>query len=143
LPTVAAGPPPGHGWPRTRARCWLMVSGAHGSSHSAEVGRPCCSRRAAQCSAQCTWDLVVRLALPAKRVPVAKPVPTLDAVANTSTSRSGRGYVRARTAHVALPFLGGSVRHGLFSDGRTERRIFDALEQTGGGKQCARMDSCY
>jgi hypothetical protein len=93
LPTAAAGPPPGHGWPRTKTQCWLMVNGAlvttrchgrHGSSHSTGVGRPSCSLRAAQCSgAYWTWDLVVRLALPAKLVP------TLDAVAYTSTSRSG------------------------------------------------------
>jgi|ERR1700722_2787194 hypothetical protein len=92
VPT-AAGPPPGHGWPRTKTQYWLMVNGAlvttrchgrHGSSHSTGVGRPSCSLRAAQCSgAYWTWDLVVRLALPAKLVP------TLDAVAYTSTSRSG------------------------------------------------------
>jgi hypothetical protein len=104
----------------------LVTTGCHGrrdSSHSAVIGRPCCSQRAAQRSAaQWIWDLVVRLAKPAKLVSTLRVVG-----ADTRTRRSGAVYVRAFEAYMALPFLWRLVRHGSFSDGRTERRVFDAL----------------
>lgn len=87
----------------------MKCHGTHSSSHSAGVGRPCCSQRTAQYSAQCTWDVTVLLAI------IAHLVSTLGAVAHTSTSLSGLAYVRARAAFVAQPFLWRWVRHGSFS----------------------------
>ena len=104
---IAAGPPPGHGWPSTKTRCLLMmlavVKGVlvttrcharHSSLHSAEVDRPWWSKTVTQCSgAHWTWDLVVRLAL------LAELVSTLPVVgAYTGTSLNYVVCVRACVA---------------------------------------------
>jgi hypothetical protein len=130
ITTFGAGPPPGHGWPRTKTQCWLITlpvttrcHARHGFSHSGDADRPWWSQRAAQCSgAQWTWDFIVLLAL------FAHLVSTLGAVAaHTGTCWSRLAHVRPCATFVALPFLWRWVRHGSFSDGRTEQRMFNAL----------------